>query len=328
MYRFLFALLIFLAVFFFATHYAESQELFMTLKQGRPFWVLAAVGFEVLFLLNRAGFYQAVYRVVGVEESWKRLVLLVSAGAFVSLVAPGGAVSGTALIVADAVKRGATLARAILINLVFYLCDYGAFVTVLLGAFGYLWAKGSLTAYEEIAATLLLLFVGGQVILIGAAVRWPKQLVNVVGSIVRSSESVIPPLKRRKAGEKAVSFVNSLVDAVKWLAVHPRNLLRVGLHAFLVEALSICVLGSVFMAFAGGVSPGTLIAGYAVGMLFLIVSITPSGVGVVEGAMAATFASLGVRPETAVVVTFVFRGITVWLPFLGGIVSFRVVGRN
>lgn len=43
--------------------------------------------------------------------------------------------------------------------------------------------------------------------------------------------------------------------------------------------------------------------------------------------MTAAFASLGVRPETAVLVTFVYRGITVWLPFTAGIFSFRLVKR-
>ncbi|MEW6171552.1 MAG: lysylphosphatidylglycerol synthase transmembrane domain-containing protein [Bacillota bacterium] len=328
MYRFLFALLMFFAVLFLASHYAESQKLLYILKRGNPFWVLAALVFETLFLFNRAGFYHAIYRVVGVTESWKRMVLLVSAGSFVGLVAPGGTFSGTALIVLDAVKRGATLARAVLVNVIYYLFDYGAFCVVLTAAFGYLWINNSLTAYEGMAAALLLVFVCAQVVILALAVRWPGRLVRLFGGAARFGRFVFPPLRRQKIDEKVATFLDGLVEAVEWLAKRPQGLLRVALHALLVEVLSVCILGAVFMAFAGRVPPGTLVAGYAVGVLFMIISITPSGIGVVEGAMAATLASLGVRSETAVLVTFVYRGITVWLPFLGGILSFRLVRRH
>ncbi|MEW6181837.1 MAG: lysylphosphatidylglycerol synthase transmembrane domain-containing protein [Bacillota bacterium] len=327
MYRFLFAILLFFTALFLAGHYAESRKLLMTLKQGNPYWVLAALGFESLLIVNRAGFYHAVYRVAGIRESWMRLVLLVSAGSFVGLVTPGGSFSVAAFIVADAVKRGATLARAVLVNMIYYLCDYGAFFVVLMTAFGYLWINRSLTAYEGLAAVLLLAFLGVQAFLLAVAVHRPQTLMRLAGGAVRAAV-VFPPVRRRNLEEKVDRFVHNLLEGVEWLSRKPHRILRVALHALLVEVLGICILGTVFMAFAGGVPPGTLIAGYAVGVLFMIISITPSGVGVVEGAMAATLASLGVDSETAVLVTFVYRGITVWLPFLVGIVCFRVVGRK
>ncbi|WP_445952522.1 lysylphosphatidylglycerol synthase transmembrane domain-containing protein [Thermodesulfitimonas sp.] len=327
MYRFLLAFLIFCAVFFLATHYTEGEKLLLTLKHGRPLWVLVALGLQVLFLFNQAGFYHAIYRAVGVKESWWRLLGLVTASAFVGLVTPGGALSGTALIVADAVSRGATLARAVLINLIFYLFDYGAFCIVLLGVFGYLWSSGHLTTYEEVAAGLLLAFVAGQVAVLAAAVHWPDKLIGLVRRGVRFAGRVIPPLRRETISDRAATFITHLAEAAQWLAARPHGLGRVVGHAFMVEALGLGTLGAVFLAFAGGVSPGTLFASYAVGVLFMIISITPSGIGSVEGAMTAALASFGVPPESAVLITFVYRGITVWLPFLAGIFSLRLVKR-
>jgi hypothetical protein len=46
-----------------------------------------------------------------------------------------------------------------------------------------------------------------------------------------------------------------------------------------------------------------------------------------EGIMAIVFVSLGVPFEKAVVVTFAYRGITFWLPFILGIFGLRKTKR-
>ena len=66
-----------------------------------------------------------------------------------------------------------------------------------------------------------------------------------------------------------------------------------------------------------------LVAGYAMGVLFWIISITPQGIGVVEGMMTLTFASLGVPIESATVISLAFRGLTFWLPLGIGFILLR-----
>jgi uncharacterized protein (TIRG00374 family) len=68
---------------------------------------------------------------------------------------------------------------------------------------------------------------------------------------------------------------------------------------------------------------GTVLGGFAIGYLFLIVSPTPSGIGIVEGVMAIALASLGVNFSYAVVITLAYRGMTFWLPLAIGAVAFR-----
>ncbi|MGO0123333.1 lysylphosphatidylglycerol synthase transmembrane domain-containing protein [Desulfothermobacter acidiphilus] len=321
MYRLLVALLLFLAALFLAVHFAEGKKLLLLLRQGRPLWVMVALLLELLFLVNLAGFYHALYCTMEIKESWRRLLVLVIASSFVSLVTPGGSLSGTALIVADAVKRGAPPARAVLINLLFYLFDYGAFALVLVGVFSYLGIKGTLTFYEITAALLLLAFVAAQLLLILAAIWRPRQLLALSQKVLDLALFLVPHRYRASWRARSLTFLHHLTEAAGWLTQRPHGLGRVGLHALLVEVLGIAVLGAVFVAFVGRLALGTLLITYAVGMLFLIVSITPSGIGFVEGAMTATFTSLGVSPGNAVLVTFVYRGITVWFPFLAGMIS-------
>ena len=89
------------------------------------------------------------------------------------------------------------------------------------------------------------------------------------------------------------------------------------------KALLISILFLMFLAFKVPFSVGTLIAGFSIGYLFLIVSPTPAGIGVVEGALTLALNSLNVSLGAAAVLTLAYRGITFWVPLLGGMLAFR-----
>jgi uncharacterized membrane protein YbhN (UPF0104 family) len=58
-------------------------------------------------------------------------------------------------------------------------------------------------------------------------------------------------------------------------------------------------------------------------MLFWMVSITPQGIGMVEGAMVLVCTSLGVPAAEATAITLAFRGLSLWLPLLVGFFLLR-----
>lgn len=95
------------------------------------------------------------------------------------------------------------------------------------------------------------------------------------------------------------------------------------LLSFFGQGLGVATLAAAFWAVGHPVPPDILVAGYAVDALFMVVSVTPSGVGVVEGAVTLTFASLGVPVATAVAATLLFRLFTIWLPLLAGFATVR-----
>ncbi len=88
--------------------------------------------------------------------------------------------------------------------------------------------------------------------------------------------------------------------------------------AFLAHLIDLTTLYALFLAFNQPVSLGALVAGYAVGVLFLVISITPQGIGVVEGMMALVFTSLGIPGTVAATVTLAYRGLTFWIPMALG----------
>jgi len=57
--------------------------------------------------------------------------------------------------------------------------------------------------------------------------------------------------------------------------------------------------------------------------MLIVISPTPSGVGIVEGSMAIAYASMGIAGAAAATVTLVFRGFSFWLPLLIGFVAIQ-----
>jgi len=73
-------------------------------------------------------------------------------------------------------------------------------------------------------------------------------------------------------------------------------------------------------------SIGTLIVGTSLSYLFLIVSPTPYGLGVVEGILTLALRSMYIPVSDALVLTISYRGVIFWIPFLLGAIAFRWVG--
>jgi len=89
------------------------------------------------------------------------------------------------------------------------------------------------------------------------------------------------------------------------------------------HALDIVRLYILFLAFNQPVNFGALVAGYAICILFWIVSPTPQGIGIVDGMMALTFTSLGIPGAASATISLVICGSTFRLPMLPGFFAVR-----
>jgi uncharacterized protein (TIRG00374 family) len=109
------------------------------------------------------------------------------------------------------------------------------------------------------------------------------------------------------------------------------TLLKGGWHrptwgAALNVGFDMLTLYFLFVAAGRPVSPGVLMAGYGLPLLFSKVwFFIPGGVGVIEGSMTALFSSLGVSTSVTVVVVLAYPMISFWLPTLLGFpISFMI----
>ncbi|MBK9600584.1 MAG: flippase-like domain-containing protein [Anaerolineales bacterium] len=117
------------------------------------------------------------------------------------------------------------------------------------------------------------------------------------------------PMKLQKASSRLNEKPSSLVRPILW--------------GLLDKILLMCILVCSFLSFEVPFSAGTIIAGFSIAYLFLIVSPTPSGIGIVEGLMPVALSSLNVNWSQAVVITIAYRTVTFWVPFGLGAWAFR-----
>ncbi|MDQ0287602.1 uncharacterized protein (TIRG00374 family) [Desulfofundulus luciae] len=320
----------FVAILFFAAaavalHLGQAAEIRRTLQQGRWWWIAAAILLQVVFLINQSALYHAAYRMVRLPVGFGRLLELVMSAAFVSTVVPGGTISGTGLMVYDAVRRGLDAARAALANVIFFIFDYLAFLVILLLALFYLFSRGNLQSYELAATAVLACGVGTLLLLLLLLACRPALFATLAGRLARAACRLSRKLEGHALHweEKAGEITGRLSDALQAMIKNRPALLRAATHALLVEGIGLMQLQALFLAFGQSPGAGRLITGYAVGVLFMIVSITPQGVGLMEGAMTAAYASTGIPLEQAVLVTFIYRALSLWLPMIGGFIFFK-----
>jgi uncharacterized protein (TIRG00374 family) len=106
------------------------------------------------------------------------------------------------------------------------------------------------------------------------------------------------------------------------LASWPRMILPT-IYIVLDWVVTLGVLWSAFWC-VGHVIPFPLVAvGFAVGILFSLISVAPGGIGIMEGSMTTIFVALGVPLEPTVVAVLIFRIAYYAVPFIVSLAFFR-----
>ncbi len=306
----------------------QIESLLATLRRGRIQWIVLALLLQGGTLLNQPALYQSLYALLDLPIRWRDLAPVVWAAHFVNIVTPAAGLGGTALLLDEARRRGFDMGRVTLANTLYFLLNFLWFVLLLGFSLVMLFLWHDLKPYEVAVSAIPMM---GVVLALGAlwlvCVR-PQAFSNLALRVARFVNGISRRVVKREVlmEPMTIEFAANFANSIGTLRRAHGKLLRPWCHAMLVDGLEILVLGACFAAFPGVgrvVTPSMLIAGYALGTLFLVVSVTPQGLGVVEGVMTAIFVSFGVPLERAAVVVLAYRGLSFWLPLCVGFVALR-----
>ncbi len=324
--KFIFAIILLLAIIFLITSFAEVQQIAAILKSGELEFIGLAVIIELIWLLNVGVSYQTIYRITGIEESRGRLLLLAAAAQFVNTIAPAVAgMPAIAVFLADGRRRGHPSGRVMVAWATFLVFDYfGLLVAVFLALF-VMFRRNNLGWMEVISSIILALIALAISTMLILGMKAPKKLGIIFAWGARQVNKISRIFSRKDAlaVERAYSLADEISEGMHTLRGKPRQLVLPLLLTLSNKALLVMIMALIFLAFNVSFSLGTLLAGFGLAYLFVIVSPTPNGIGVVEGIVPFYLTSLRVPYEAATVVILAFRGVTFWLPFLIGMISFR-----
>jgi len=326
--KFIVALILFLGVYFIIIRLAEVQKILSTLQKGRWDFLLLSVIAVGFWLINIAFCFQVIYRAIGIDEKVVNLIPVAAAGFFLNVVAPTGGMSGMAIFFAEARRRNYSSGRAAVGGALYILFDYIAFFIVLTLGFIVLIRRNDLNIGEIFAAVILIAIASLICFLIFLGMRSADKLGRVLAWLSRLINRILRPFLHREylSEQRAISFAEEAAGGLRELLIEPRKLISPLAFALLKQGISTLLLWFSFLAFEIPVSPGTVIAGYSISYLILIVSPTPSGIGFVESALPFLLKSMYIPLEAAAVITLTYRTFTFWLPLLMGMIAFRWLG--
>ncbi len=239
-------------------------------------------------------------------------MVLSTAATFVNVVAPSGlGMGGMAVMVSEARRRGYSSAGVIVAGV-----GLTRFSITPASCACWLWdcwcssSSNDLEAAQLAASVFLLVVAAGLALLIYLECVHPSGSAASWCGLARQANRLTKPLLRREVipEERARVFAAEVGSGLQLLRRHPKGLLIPTVLSLCSKGLLVVVMLMMFLSFNVPFSFGTLIAGSSIGYLFMLVSPTPSGIGVVEGALPLALGSMHIPFSAATVVALSYWG--------------------
>ena len=325
--KLLIIIVVFLGIAVVALSFGELETIVRTLQKSHLRFFVLTILVQFVWFITLGRMYQSIYHLLGVDEPTLTLSRIATAANFINVVAPTGGMGGIALFAAEARRRGHPAGKVTVAAALFLLLDLAAFLCVLSLGLIVLVRRNNLLA-SEITASFFLLCVAiasGSVLYLGY--RSEQKLGDLLAKMARFINRLVRLFRKEAylSETRAHAFAHEISDGLTGVTERPSSLVRPVMWGILNKTLLMGVLLCSFLSFEVPFSAGTIIAGFSIAYLFLVVSPTPSGIGIVEGLMPIALSSLRVDWSQAVVITLAYRTVTFWVPFGIGAWAFRTL---
>lgn len=320
-------LILFFGVMVVVFSFSELENTLDTLRRGDFWYLILALGIQLGWFFLVGITYRSIYRLLGMRDSILNLTLLAAAATFVNTVMPTAGVSGIAVFINVARKRGQPSGKVTLAAALFLLFDEVAFLAVLALGMLALFRRGDLNAGEVGAALILLAVASLLATSLYLGSRSVEAMGNFLARLARLVNAILRPFLHRDylQEERAHEFSRELAEGLAAMPDRPRGFIKPMFLAFLNKGLLVTIFLSAFLAFHVPYTVGTIFGGFAIGYMFNVVSPTPAGIGIVEGVLPLGLSSLRVPWSNAVLITLTYRAFTFWIPLAVGAFAFRIL---
>ncbi len=258
------------------------------------------------------------------------MFLMTTAANFVNVVAPSAGIGGVAVFMDSAKQRNLSPGKVMVVGALYVLYDYAALLCILVLGFVVLIRRNTLQASELIASAILLVLAFAMAALLYLGYKSAEQLGRVLAWLSRMVNRFIRFFFHRDylSEENAHLFAREVAEGILLIRGKREDLVWPFLFSLNNKALLVCVMAFTFLTVGTPFTVGSVVGGVSIANLFLIVSPTPSGVGIVEGILPFALNMLRVPWGASVLITLIYRAITFWLPLLMGVVTFRILGNS
>jgi uncharacterized membrane protein YbhN (UPF0104 family) len=294
---------------------AGLDETWGRLSEGDPWWLAAALLFELASYAGYVGLFRGVFARADPPISWRDSYDITMAGVAATRLFATAGLGGIAL-TGWALSRSGMARRELAKGLTtFYVALYGVFMLALV-IVGSGLRTGVLSGPAPFGVTVVPAAFGGAVIVVALGIALlPADLDRRVRALLPGRERAAEWAGRSAAAGAALSA--GVRGALRMLFHADRTLLG----ALAWWACDIAVLWACFHAFGEPPPLAVVVMAYFTGMLANVLPL-PGGVGGVEGGMIAALLAFGVPGGLAVVAVLSYRAFAFWLPTIPGALSY------
>ncbi len=315
--------LIVVAIYVLVPKIVGADEAVDNLGDAVWYWIVIAVGFNVLAFAAYVALFRGVLGGTRDDEVHRRLNLRVSyqitmAGLAATRIFSAAGAGGIAVTYWALRKAGMPRRRSACRMVAFLVLTYGVYTSALI-IFGILLRTHVLPGNAPVGGTIVPAAVAAGVMAVFLLIALipedvERRIQRFAGGYRRTRY-----LQRLAKGPATVS--SGVRTAIAYVRHPSRGFLAV-VGAVGFWAANIGVLWASFEAFGGDVRFAVLVQGFFVGMAANLIPSPAGGVGAVDAGMIGAFALFGVDQSIVFPAVLTYRVIAFWLPIPPGIVAF------
>ncbi|MEW6273369.1 MAG: flippase-like domain-containing protein [Thermodesulfobacteriota bacterium] len=306
--------------------YSDGRELLNVASTIAWPRLLVPVGATLLSYVLMTMSYDGIARAAGTPIGFLPMLRITFVSNIVNYIVATGGLSGFALRMYFFRQSGIPVGRAVTISFVQGLITNLTLLIFLAMGFVFLLTHESLgTAALVSAAVLLALFVLATLLslllLLHRGVRrrvlfWGLEASHVIARRVL-------PHHRMPRRIRLWRLQLNIERGFAFILTNWRHMVLPVLWIILDWVVTLGVLWGAFWCVHLDIPFPLVTVGFAVGILFSLVSLAPGGIGIMEGSMTTVFVALGVPIEQTVVAVLIFRVAYYAVPFLVSLAFFR-----
>lgn len=290
--------------------------------QTLPFILAATCLFGRYF--THAFAYKGMFKCVGEDISYFKIVPLVFSVTFANDCAPTAGTAGSVLVGTWSHKQGMEPGKAVSVVFLEKIGFFGGFSVVMLVGFAILIITGQMQPLLLIGCLAMALMVGSVAAVLVLGYRRQGTLVRLLGWLERVLGKLMSLLRRGPILLHPEKTAKSFHDAAVLAVDNPSLAFSTFARFVLAHAFDCCCFIATGFAF-GFTHVPYLIAGYVAG--FIIATFIIQTIGAVEILIAMILTAYGAPGPAAAAIALCYRGLIFWVPFAIGAIAINFTGK-
>lgn len=318
-----FVVLLVVAIYVLFPKIVGADEAVDKLDEATWYWVLAAIGFNVVAFGAYVALFRGVLGGTRDDDVHRRLDLRASyqitmAGLAATRIFSAAGAGGLVLTYWALRKAGMQRRIAACRMVAFLILTYFVYTAALV-IFGVLLRSGVLPGSAPLAGTVVPAAVsGGLIVLFLMIALIPQDFERRIEHYARGYRRARHLMRFAKVPATMATGVRTAIAYIR----HPQRGALAVSGAIGFWAAQIGILWASFEAFGGDVPFGVLVQGFFLGMAANLIPSPAGGVGAVDAGMIGAFAIFGIEESIVFPAVLTYRVIAFWLPIPPGIVAF------